>query len=93
MALASGQYDYTGPQRQNGGAKPVYGPPQHEFGEPIEEPQQSLPPQSQPQPQQPAEQAEAYTPQLFKHVGFMNRCETHSVFLYCRSYFKRCHIF
>lgn len=81
MAVASAQYDYTGPKRQNGnggGAKPVYGPPMFDFGEPIRE-EEPLPPVSQPpqqsqpqpqQPQQPTEQAEAYTPQLFKHVCF-----------------------
>ncbi len=76
MAVASGQYDYTGPQqRQNGGAKPVYGPPQHEFGEPIGEPltpQQPLTPQRPLTPQQPAEHLdETYTPKLFKHVRFL----------------------
>lgn len=62
MAVTSGQYDYTGPRIQSGGARPVYGPPEREF----EEPQQPEP--IRPQPEQPVQQAEAYTPQLFRHV-------------------------
>lgn len=71
MAVTSAQYDYTGPQRvSDGSAKPVYGVPQREFEE--QQQAQPLPPQQQPQPLPPQQsqqpQAEAYTPQVFKHI-------------------------